>query len=353
MRIQHDKLRRLVAAIFGAAGCRPPEDERVARYLVESNLVGHDSHGVIRVKPYVEWLRDGKVIANQKMTVVFQNECLALVDGGFGFGQTIGEQALQLGIDKAAQHGVAVVTIRNCGHLGRIGDWAEMAARAGMVSLHFVNTSGAGLLVAPFGGINRRLSANPIAAGIPIQGRPPIILDISTSAIAEGKIKVAFNKKARVPPGCIIDPQGKPSDDPVMFYGSPPGAILPFGGHKGYGLGILAELLAGAFTGGGCSKPGVTQLSNGMLSILMEPKFFASQEALAAEMGQFVDFVKSSEKVSPDAQIMMPGEVEQRTREQRMAGGVELDETTWNQILDTGRAAGLGQDQIDRLLNAA
>jgi uncharacterized oxidoreductase len=349
MKIQHDKLKRLVAAIFAAAGCRPPEDERVARYLVESNLVGHDSHGVIRVKPYIEWLRDGKVVANQTITVAFQNECLAVVDGGFGFGQSIGEQALQLGIDKASRHGVAVVAVRNCGHLGRIGDWAEMAARAGLVSLHFVNTSGAGLLVAPFGGISRRLSANPIAAGVPIQGRPPIILDISTSAIAEGKIKVAFNKQARLPAGCIIDPQGLPSDDPVMFYGTPPGAILPFGGHKGYGLGILAELLAGALTGGGCSKPGVAQLSNGMLSILMQPTFFATQEDLAEEMSGFVEFVKSSEKVSPDAQILMPGEVEQRNREQRMANGIELDETTWKQIVETGKSVGVTEEQVEKL----
>src|SRR4029078_10187313 len=140
--------------------------------------------------------------------------------------ETSAEQAVRLGINKCSRHGVAVVALRNSGHLGRIGDWAEMAAAAGKVSLHFVNTSGGGILVPPFGGINRRLSANPIAAGVPVPGRPPVIGDISTCAIAEGKLKVAYNKGAKVPDGCIIDAQGRPTNDPKVFYADPPGAIL-------------------------------------------------------------------------------------------------------------------------------
>src|SRR5207253_6884500 len=139
----------------------------------------------------------------------------------FGFGQSIGEQAMRLGIEKAARHGVAVIALRNAGHLGRIGDWPAQVAAAGKLSLHFVNTSGAGILVAPFGGISRRLSANPIAMGVPVTGSAPIILDISTCAIAEGKIRVAFNKGVDVPQGCIIDPQGEPTTDPKVFYGDP------------------------------------------------------------------------------------------------------------------------------------
>ena len=183
---------------------------------------------------------------------------------------------MKLGIDKAGRQGVAVVALRNSGHLGRIGDWAEMAARAGKVSLHFVNTSGGGILVAPFGGTQRRLSANPIAAGVPVANGPPIILDISTCTIAEGKIKVAFNKGAKVPDGCILDGEGRPTNDPKAFYASPPGAILPLGGHKGYGLSVIAEVLAGALTGGACSHFGVDRVANNMLSIILDPAFFQS-----------------------------------------------------------------------------
>ncbi|MGE0606894.1 MAG: malate/lactate/ureidoglycolate dehydrogenase [Pirellulales bacterium] len=337
------KLRTYVTSIFNAAGCNPPEDEQVARRLVESNLVGHDSHGVIRVSFYVNWLREGKVHANRKMQVVFENDCLAVVDGGFGFGQAIGEQAIGLGIEKSKKHGVSIVAIRNCGHLGRIGDWAEMAADAGKISLHWVNTSGLGNLVPPFGGIDRRLSANPIAAGVPYSGGQPIILDISTSSIAEGKIKVAFNKGIQVPPGSIIDHDGNPTTDPKVFYGDPPGAILPFGGHKGYGLGIMAEMLAGALTGGGCTDPKIKQLSNGMLSIILDPSFFATDNDFSSEVKRFVEWVKSSRRIAADGEILLPGEIEQRTRAQRNQAGITLDDLTWQQINDTARSVGLSE----------
>src|SRR5262245_10856918 len=170
MNIHADRLRPLIASVFSAAGCDAAEAVRIATHLVEANLVGHDSHGVLRVPSYIQWLRAGKVLAGQSIQIAFENDNLAVVDGQFGFGQTIGEQATQLGIDKCKTHGVSVVALRNAGHLGRIGDWPLMAANAGLLSLHFVNTTGAGILVAPFGGTQRRLSANPIAAGIPIAG---------------------------------------------------------------------------------------------------------------------------------------------------------------------------------------
>src|SRR5262245_36241438 len=295
MKLHHDRLRELTAAIFQAAGCQTDESERIARHLVEANLVGHDSHGVIRVSPYIKWLQTGKILACRKIQVAFENEAISVVDGQFGFGQTIGEQAVQLGIDKCGRHGVAVIALRNSGHLGRIGDWPLMAANAGKLSLHFVNTTGAGILVAPFGGINRRLSANPLAAGVPVDGAAPILLDLSTCTVAEGKIRVAFNKGTQVPENCIIDARGRPTTDPHVFYADPPGAILAIAGHKGYGLGILCEVLAGALTGGGCSDPkNADRVLNGMLSIYVDPSHFQSDQAFTTEVNRFVAWVKSS-----------------------------------------------------------
>ena len=170
MRFQSDKLISLVHDLFETAGCSADEAERIATLLVEANLVGHDSHGVVRVPSYLQWLREGKVIANQSVRVVHDHEAIVVLDGQFGFGQSIGEQAVRIGLEKSARYGVSVVALRNSGHLGRIGDWALMAADAGNVSLHFVNTSGAGMLVSPFGGVDRRLSACPIAMCAPIQG---------------------------------------------------------------------------------------------------------------------------------------------------------------------------------------
>jgi uncharacterized oxidoreductase len=344
MNIAHGRLKSLVSRVFVAAGCGDAEAERVAHYLTESNLVGHDSHGVIRVPHYVRWLREGKVLANQSLKVVFENDALAVTDGQFGFGQTMGEAAMRLGIAKAARAGVAVVALRNSGHLGRIGDWAEQAAAAGKVSLHFVNTSGGGILVPPFGGTQRRLSANPIAAGVPVPGGQPLIVDISTSAIAEGKLKVAFNKGALVPDGCIIDSRGRPTNDPKVFYADPPGAILPFGGHKGYALGMVCEVLAGALTGGGCSDPKVKCVANGMLSIVMDPGLFRPDDGFAAEVSRFIDFVRSSTPATPGGEILMPGEPEARTKAKRLRDGIELDETTWGQIVATCRSLEIDPD---------
>ena len=343
MKVPPERLRELVGAVFAAAGCGPAEHQRIAHYLVEANLVGHDSHGVIRVAPYVQWLRAGKVLANRTLRIVFENEALAVVDGGFGFGQTIGEQAMRLGIEKSARHGVAVIALRNSGHLGRIGEWPLMAAEAGRLSLHFVNTTGAGILVAPHGGINRRLSANPIAAGIPIQGGPPLLLDISACTLAEGKIRVALNQGVSVPANCLIDAAGRPTTDPKVFYADPPGAILSSAGHKGYGLAVLCEILAGALTGGGCSNPvNKDRVVNGMLSIFLDGSFFQKDAALGAEITRFIDWVKSSATAEPGGEILMPGEIEERTKAQRLHHGITVDATTWAQIGETARAVGVG-----------
>jgi uncharacterized oxidoreductase len=349
MNLPHERLRRLVQAVFAAAGCRPPEPERIAHYLIEANLVGHDSHGVIRVPAYVAWLRAGKVVANQAPRVVQENDILAVLDGGFGFGQVMGEEAVKRGIAKSERHGLAVIGLRNSGHLGRIGDWAELAARAGKLSLHFVNTSGGGILVAPHGGTQRRLSANPLAAGVPVKGGPPIILDISTCTIAEGKVRVALNKGTQVPENCLLDGHGRPTTDPRAFYGPPPGAILPLGGHKGYALGIIVEMLAGALTGGGASNPKETRVANNMLSIFLDPTFFGSEDDFAAEARRFLEHVKSSAPATPGGEILAPGEPEQRTRARRLQGGIDLDDNTWAQLRDTCRLVGLSDDQVAEL----
>ncbi len=338
MRIPHERLKRLTTSIFAAAGCDAHEAQRIGHYLTEANLVGHDSHGVIRISYYIDWLRAGKVLPNQKIKIVFENEAIAVVDGQYGFGQSIGEQATRLGIEKSARHGVAVIALRNSGHLGRIGDWPLLAARAGKVSVHFVNTSGAGILVAPFGGIQRRLSANPLAAGVPVKNGTPILIDMSCCTIAEGKLKVALNKGVDVPPGCIIDSKGQPTTDPKVFYGDPPGAILSIAGHKGYALGILAEMLAGAMTGGGASNPDhAGRLANGMLSIYMDQQFFQEDRVFAEEVRRFVEWVKSSEKSQPGGEILMPGDIEEKTKAQRLRDGIEVDDITWKAISDTCR----------------
>jgi uncharacterized oxidoreductase len=343
-RIAAEALRAFTAAVFRAAGSDETEAWLVGDHLVDANLVGHDSHGVIRVAKYLDWHAQGQVVANRHVEVVRDSSCHLLIDGQFGYGQVIGREAIELAIGKAWQSGVCALAIRNAGHLGRIGAWAEQAAEAGLASIHFVNTSGFGILVAPFGGTDRRLSANPIAAGAPTADGAPLILDMSTSAIAEGKIQVARNQGKQLPGGCTIDADGKPNRDPERFYGPPPGALLPIAGHKGSGLSVFCEILAGALTGGLTTNPSnetACRLVNNMTSILFDPDAFCGTHEFKAEVTRMAKWVKGSPPATPGGEILLPGELERRTRAERERDGIPVDAVTRRQIDDSVRALGL------------
>lgn len=340
------KLVDLVAAIIHGGGSAPDEARTVARRLVESNLVGHDSHGVLRVGKYLEWVRADWLRPNTAAEVVFESDTIAIVDGRRGFGQVIGEVATAMGIAKAKAKGIAMVGLRNCGHLGRLGDWAEMAADAGQVSLHFLNTSGA-QRVAPYGGSDRRLSTNPMAIGVPVAGGPPAILDITTSTVAEGKLMVAMNRGDRVPDGWIVDKSGRPTTDPKDFYDG--GALLTIGAHKGSGLSILTDLLAGAVTTGKSSDPDDTVLRNNMLSIYVDPSVYDREGVVLVEAHRFLEWVKASPPAKPGEPVLAPGDIERRTRAARLAGGVPLDDTTWQDLVDAARSVGIGEARVAEL----
>ena len=207
MLIQADILSGFVRDIFLAAGCSDGESRRIADNLVDANLTGHDSHGVVRTARYLTWLKEGKLLPDRDISVVSDSGSLLILDGNFGYGQTVGPLAVQRGIDRAADLGVSIVALRHAGHLGRIGAFAEMAAEAGQVSVHFVNVAGS-ILVAPFGGTERRMSTAPVAIGVPVPGGQPVILDFATSLVAEGKILVAALGGKPLPGDALIGPDG-------------------------------------------------------------------------------------------------------------------------------------------------
>ena len=344
-------LQAFVRDLFVHEGCSEAESERIGRYLVAANLTGHDSHGVIRVPRYVALLQAGTVVADRTPEVVADSGSFALLDAQYGFGQTAGPAAVALGIRKAAEGGIAIVALRHSGHLGRIGEWAEQAAEAGLVSVHFVNVAGS-LLVAPFGAVDRRFSTAPFAAGFPAPGRPPVILDFATSAVAEGKVLVASQGGKRLPEGSLIGPDGRLSTDPDTLYGPTAGtsardhrhgkgAIRAFGEHKGSGLALTCELIAGALTGSGCAGPGPKRLCNGMLSIYMTPQLFGSDDAFAAETRSYLEFFKAARPVVPGQAILLPGEPEQLSRARRLAEGVPLTDEVWAALCEVGGRHGL------------
>ncbi|HUC17005.1 MAG TPA: malate/lactate/ureidoglycolate dehydrogenase [Acetobacteraceae bacterium] len=349
-----DTLTMLVTRIFSTAGCTPAEAKGISESLVRANLAGHDSHGVVRVPRYVENLRLGQVRAGQSLTIVSETPGQALVDGNFGFGQTVAPLAVDLGIAKARANGVSVIGLRNSGHAGRIGEWAERAAAAGLISIHFVNVFN-GELVAPFGGVDRRFSTNPFCIGIPVPEGLPLILDFATSVVAEGKVLVAANGGKPVPADAMITPDGKLSADPATLYGplegtyernpsAGAGALRAFGEHKGSGLAFMCEILAGCLTDGGTSGPAEKgpgrRIANGMLSIYLAPSGFGAPRFAQAIL-DYVAYVKSARPAVAGGEVLIPGEPEQRVRAARLAGGIPLQLRTWEAIVATARVLGL------------
>ncbi len=355
--IPADTLRAYVARIFEAAGVAPEEAARTAHHLLGANLTGHDSHGVIRVPRYVQWLREGKVLTGRSITVVLESPTHAVVDGNRGLGQTVAPQAVDLGIAKARAAGLAVVTLRNAGHIGRVGDWAERAAEAGLVSIHFVNV-GLGEIVAPFGGVERRFGTNPISIGVPQPPKdgkpsPPLLLDLATSVVAEGKVLVASNGGKPIPAGALVTADGRLSSDPADFYGpldgnnrdpaNGTGALRAFGDHKGSALAFMCEILAGCLTGSPTARPEDGKragIVNGMLSIYLDPAHFGAA-TFAQTAADFAAYVKSTRPMQGIDEVLVPGNPESRTRTLRLRDGVPLQTETWAAIQATGRALGV------------
>src|SRR5438270_1723801 len=345
--IQLQKLIDFVADVFAHSESSPEEARRIATYLTTANLTGHDSHGVIRVPVYIRWKKMGSVVPDQTVEVLVDTPSLAVVDGRFGYGQTVTPQAVRIGIQKCKSAGLAAVALRNAGHIGRVGDWAEMAAAEGLVSVHFVNASGS-VLVAPHGGVDRRFSTAPYCIGIPRPGEDPLVLDFATSIVAEGKVLVASQGGKKVPEGALIGSDGKPSNDPRLLYGDytptghrdhskGTGAIRAFGDHKGSGLAFMCEMLGGSFSGNGATDPKRGRFANGMLSFYVDPKVFDPDGFFPRDIAKYVAFVKSSRPAAPDGEILVPGEPEARMRRTRLAEGVPLPDDTWAAIVETAR----------------
>ncbi len=344
------QLERIVARIFEKGGSRPEEAEVVAVHLVLANLSGHDSHGVGMIPAYVRNLGMGLLVPNQEPEVVQEGGPILVLDGRRGFGQWIGRRAMELAIELCREHGVVLMTLRNTHHLGRIGTYGEQAIAAGLCSIHFVNVVDHRPYVAPFRGSDGRFQTNPICLAMPgTENQPPILLDMATSRIAAGKVRVAFNTGVEVPEGSLIDNQGQPTRDPGVLAEDPPGSLLPFGEHKGYGLALFGELFGGMLSGGGTVQPGNPRqgsIINNMLTVLIDPQRLVESEWMAHEIEALVDHVKASPPVDPEEPVLVPGDPERLSRQER-AAAVPVDPATWEQILQAAETLGLARSEID------
>ncbi|MDP2067268.1 MAG: malate/lactate/ureidoglycolate dehydrogenase [Burkholderiaceae bacterium] len=375
--LQAPALRSYIATILEASGSATAEAATVAANLVLANLSGHDSHGVGMVPRYVDAVREGGLKPNTAARVTLDSGTLLALDGQRGYGQVVGEQAMQLGIERARAHGSCIMTLGQAHHLGRIGHFAEMAVAQGLVSLHFVNVLSRPV-VAAWGGADGRFGTNPCCIGVPLKDREPFILDFATSRVAQGKMRVAHNEGRRVAPGYLIDAQGHPTTDPGVVVvpqggegqggsegqgdgrgekgagggANPPpglfGALLTFGEHKGYGMAVACELLGGALSGGGTwHRPADTARAvlNGMLTILIDPARLGTQATFEQEAAAFVDWLKAG-PVAPDHDaVRLAGEPEREARARRHRAGIAIDDTTWAEIQAAAHQVGAPQIQ--------
>ncbi|MDP1646977.1 MAG: malate/lactate/ureidoglycolate dehydrogenase [Rubrivivax sp.] len=342
------RLHEAMCLVVRGFGSSEDEVQAVAGNLIDANLTGHDSHGIGMLPRYADAFLEGGLQPNAHVQAVIDTGALLRLDGQAGFGQVIGREAMALGIERARAHGSCIVALGNAHHLGRIGAWAEQAAAAGFVSLHFVNVV-ARAIVAPYGGADARFGTNPFCAGVPLAGRPPVILDFATSMIAQGKTRVAHNKGEPVPPGCVLDDHGQPTTDPRYAVVPPFGALLTFGTHKGYGMALMCELLGGALAAGMTQRnddASRRRVLNGMFSVLVDPSVLSERTAFEREALAFLDWVQASPPREGYGPVQVAGDAERLSRARRSAEGVPVDSITWQEILEAAARLGVEPRQV-------
>lgn len=347
-------LEDLAAKILVAAGAGEDEAIVVARYLVMSDLVGHASHGVLRVRQYVEQIQKGEIVCRKEPVVVSEGPGFAVLEGGLGFGQIGAEHATRLACAKAKTQGIALVALRNSAHVGRLGDWVELAAELGCVSFHFVNTLSMPR-VAPWGGREGRLSTNPLAWGMPIAGAAPIVVDLTTSVVAEGKVRMNRDAGKPVPEGWIVDRDGKSTSDAKALYAG--GSLLPLGGleagHKGYALSLMVDLMAGAISGGGASGADRKINCNNFTVIAIDPTLLAADDWIGRDAARFSEWIKSATPADASKPVLLPGDVERAARAHNLREGLLLSDATIRTLKDAATLAGAPVTLIEKFIAAA
>ena len=341
-------LKDYIMKIFSAAGSPDSEAEIIADHLVGANLRGHDSHGVIRTLGYVTGIFEKRSIVGGQFEIIQETPSTAVADGGMNLGQVAAHHAMNLAVEKAKTTGIGMVTIRGNGHIGRLGHYGEMASRSGCIGMAGVNNPG-GQLVAAYGGGQRKTGTNPIMFAFPTENpETPFVLDMATSVLAEGKMKVAVNKGAKVPFDVLIDGEGRATEDPNDLYGTGSvearGALLPFGGvlsgYKGFGLNIAMELLGGILSGSGSAQESVRG-TNGTWMIAINIANFMSSSEWSERSRDLLNYVKEPPFAEGFTEVLVAGEPERIQMAERLSQGIPIDDETWKQILEASTMVGV------------
>lgn len=323
-----ETMRRIAVEVIEAAGTPHDLALVVGHSLVESNLMGHDSHGVMRLQRYVAAVRAGQVAPHARPVFTSRAGGAGHVDGNWGWGQSAAKLASRRAVELADRHAIAAVTIDRCNHVGRLGEHAADIAAAGMIGVVLCNAEP---VVAPHGGRGRLLGTNPIAFACPRGNGPPAVFDAATAAIAEGKLSVAQARGQQVPPGLVVDINGVQSTDPNAFYEG--GALLPFGAHKGYGLSFFVEVLGGILSGAGAACSDKYERGNGTLVMAINAATFMPVSAFETEVGDLCARLIGSSPELAGEPVVVPGDPEARAREHRLEHGIALPAQTWHELV--------------------
>lgn len=346
--LTRSQLLTLSTNLVKAAGASDEEAKIVSTHLVNANMAGVDSHGVVRLVSYIGEIRDGFIKPGAKFEIAAETSSTALVNGNWGFGQVICTKAMQLAIRKAKNSGVSVVGIFNCNHVGRLSEYTKMSLEHGMVSFIAVN---ADPCVAPYGGRQAVLGTSPMSYAIPAGQEQPIVVDFATSIVAEGKIRAAILKGTRIPEGWIVNSAGRSSTDPAELYEQPrepfklSGALLPAGGHKGYSLSLVAEALAGALTGSGCDGE-VRFDANGVFILVVKIENFVPLASFKSRIDRLIRSVKSSARAEGFDEILVPGDRSRREEKKRSEDGVPIPDMAWDSLRKACEEYGLNAESL-------
>ncbi|NQT17251.1 MAG: Ldh family oxidoreductase [Planctomycetes bacterium] len=331
-----EELTEFAGRLLAAGGLGAEEAAMVAESLVGANLRGYDSHGVMRLPFYLGRLDSGDVTPAADFEVLRETASLLSVDAHWGFGQTQARRLTEQLMEKAKTSGVGVGTMKCCSHIGRLGEYCERVAEAGLVSMLMVNNHGAARRVAPPGGTAPRLPTNPLAVGIP-HGDGPLVVDFCTSVAAEGKVRVKRIAGELCPDGWLLDSEGRPTNDPDLLYGDPPGTIRPMGGdqpYKGFALGLMVEIFTGALSGGVCSRETpINPIGNCVFMMVLDPAHLGGAGHFAEEVSGLLGFVRGCPRAEGVDEIVLPGDPERRTLKEKLAQGIRLDEGNWEQLV--------------------
>jgi LDH2 family malate/lactate/ureidoglycolate dehydrogenase len=341
-RVDHEQLLSFAERLLSSGGMPPEDAGLVAQLLVRADLCGYPGHGVTRVRPYLNWIRHGIIDITATPEVVQEGKLSAVIDGHHYVGQVVAVHGIELAIKKAKEHGAGLVGIRRASHTGRLADYMEMAAAAGLVGIGTVSVGSA--VTTTYGGMSPVTGTNPMAFGIPARNGRHIILDFATASMSMGEIQKRAARKEPIPDGVMLDGGGRPTTDFRSFRGPPRGVLLPFGAHKGSGIALVSDILGGILTGNGPGRNWWEKGGHGVNGVFLQAfdiEEFQPLERFYDAVDAFIAAVKSTPRAPGFDEIFLPGEKGRLQQATQMASGVEIDQQTWLELVNLASELGI------------